>query len=147
MKRLLYFLFVILLLPSCAVWADEDFFLEAPETGFGNNDTYYSIEDSVSGLHLDIYTVGTLGEIIQSPEWIQKAREEMYEKAPDLIHVYDVTYNGGRYIFLLNTMSNVVSGRKSIRLYQLDGEEVSMANINGEELSGQVRISPREKGR
>lgn len=146
MKRLLYFLFVILLLPSCAVGDYEAFIDDVPETGIGN-DTYYSIEDPVSGLRLDIYTVGTIGEIIQSPEWIQKAREEMYEKAPDLIHVYDVIYNGGRYIFLLNTMSNVVSGRKSIRLYQLDGEEVSMANINGEELSGQVRISPREKGK
>ena len=146
MKRLLYFLFVILLLPSCAVGDYEEFIDDVPETGIGN-DTYYSIEDPVSGLRLDIYTVGTIGEIIQSPEWIQKAREEMYEKAPNLIYVYDVTYNGGRYVFLHNTVSTSISGRNTMRLYRLDGEEVSMANIGGEELSGQVRISPREKGK
>lgn len=143
MKRLLYFLLAIVLLSSCADgFGDaEDY---APEF---TPDNYYNIEDPVSGLNLTIHIMGNLGEIVHYPEWIQRARVEMYEKAPNLIYVYDVTYNGGRYVFLHNTVSTSISGRNTMRLYRLDGEEVSMANIGGEELSGQVRISPREKGK
>lgn len=145
MKRLLYFLLASVLLTSCLDYAADDFFSDyAPELYPEN---YYTIEDPESGLSLEIQTAGPLGEIVQFPEWIQKAREEMYEKAPSLIHVYDVTYNGGRYVFLHNTVSTSISGRNTMRLYRLDGEEVSMANIGGEEFSGQVRISPREKGK
>lgn len=145
MKRLLYFLLASVLLTSCADYAADDFFSDyAPELYPEN---YYTIEDPVSGLSLEIQTAGPLGEIVQFPEWIQKAREEMYEKAPNLIYVYDVKYNGGRYVFLHNTGSNSISGRNTMRLYRLDGVEETLANVNGEELSGHVRISPREKGK